>query len=119
MYYSQYFYILIFISISFFVSLLIYGLSYIFVTTINDVAKNSVYECGFDPYGDARNAFDVRFYLVAIFFIIFDLEGIFVFPWIISLTQIGSSGFWVMFDFLIELIIGFYYVWQIRALEWN
>ena len=119
MYYSNYFSIFIFICIGFFVSSLIYGLSYLFATIIEDSEKNSIYECGFDPYGDARNTFDVRFYLVAIFFIVFDLESIYVFPWIISLSHLGSIGFWIMFDFIIELLIGFIYIWKINALEWN
>jgi NADH-quinone oxidoreductase subunit A len=84
-----------------------------------DTEKLSAYECGFDPYEDARNAFDVRFYIVAILFIIFDLEAIFLFPFVISISYTNSMGFWVMLDFLAELIIGFLYAWKIGSLEWD
>jgi len=84
-----------------------------------DTEKLSAYECGFDPYEDARQTFDVRFYLVAILFIIFDLEAMYLFPWAVSLSHIGTSGFWIMIDFLVELIVGFVYAWQIGALEWE
>ena len=68
---------------------------------------------------NARNAFDVRFYIVAILFIIFDLEAMFLFPWVVSITHISSMGLWVMIDFLVELCIGFVYAWKIGALEWE
>ena len=81
--------------------------------------KNSPYECGFEAFEDARMKFDVRYYLVAILFIIFDLEAMYLFPWAISLNQIGSMGFWTMLDFLVELGIGFVYAWRVGALEWE
>jgi len=84
-----------------------------------DIEKLSAYECGFDPYEDARNVFDVRFYLVAILFIIFDLEAIYFFPWSINLSFLNSDGIWGMLDFLLELIIGFIYAWEVGALEWE
>ncbi len=84
-----------------------------------DPEKNSAYECGFDPFGDARQRFDVRFYLVAILFIIFDLEVAFLFPWAISLGSIGVFGFWSMMVFLGVLTIGFVYEWKKGALEWE
>ncbi|MEZ5690314.1 MAG: NADH-quinone oxidoreductase subunit A [Rickettsiales bacterium] len=84
-----------------------------------DVEKNSPYECGFDVFGDARGRFDVRFYLVAILFIIFDLEVAFLFPWAISLGEIGVAGFWSMMAFLTVLTIGFIYEWKKGALEWE
>src|SRR3546814_7559606 len=82
-----------------------------------DAEKISAYECGFDPYEDARNSFDIRFYLVAILFIIFDLEAMFFFPWSVTLGANQSIAFWGMIDFLLELIIGFIYAWLIGALE--
>jgi len=97
----------------------ILGFSFLLSVQKPDSEKTSVYECGFDPYEDSRNAFDVRFYLVAILFIIFDLEAMFLFPWTISLSHIGSMGFWTMVDFLAELTVGFVYVWRIGALEWE
>jgi NADH-quinone oxidoreductase subunit A len=84
-----------------------------------DTEKNSPYECGFEAYGDARGGFDVRFYLVAILFIIFDLEVALLFPWAISLTEIGTFGFWSMMFFLGILTIGFIYEWNKGALEWE
>ena len=81
--------------------------------------KMSAYECGFDPYEDARHSFDIRFYLVAILFIIFDLEAVFFFPWSVSLSFLTNGGFWGMIDFIFELLIGYVYAWQIGALEWK
>jgi NADH-quinone oxidoreductase subunit A len=84
-----------------------------------DSEKVSSYECGFEAFGDARNKFDVRFYLVAILFIIFDLEVAFLFPWAVSLAEIGVFGFWSMFIFLVILTVGFVYEWRKGALEWE
>lgn len=84
-----------------------------------DVDKLSPYECGFDAFGDARMEFDVRFYLVAILFIIFDLEIAFLFPWAVVLGDIGWLGFWSMMMFLGVLTIGFIYEWKKGALEWE
>ena len=84
-----------------------------------DAEKISAYECGFDPFDDARGKFDIRFYLVAILFIIFDLEVTFLFPWAVTLNQIGIFGFWTMMIFLIILTIGFIYEWQKGALDWE
>ena len=84
-----------------------------------DPEKLSVYECGFEPFEDSRMEFDVRFYLVAILFIIFDLEIAFLFPWAISLGSIGSLGFWSMMIFLFVLTIGFIYEWKKGALDWD
>lgn len=84
-----------------------------------DEEKNSPYECGFDPFESARLPFDVRFYLVAILFIIFDLETAFFFPWALVLRQIGWFGFSAMMIFLGLLVIGFIYEWKKGALEWE
>ena len=84
-----------------------------------DPEKLSAYECGFEPFSDSRMEFDVRFYLVAILFIIFDLEIAFLFPWAISLGNIGELGFWSMMIFLGILTIGFIYEWKKGALEWE
>ncbi|MDC0525136.1 NADH-quinone oxidoreductase subunit A [Pelagibacteraceae bacterium] len=81
--------------------------------------KLSAYECGFEPFDDSRMEFDVRFYLVAILFIIFDLEIAFLFPWAISLGEIGALGFWSMMFFIGVLTIGFIYEWKKGALEWE
>jgi NADH-quinone oxidoreductase subunit A len=84
-----------------------------------DAAKNSPYECGFEAFEDARVKFDVRYYLVAILFILFDLEIAFLFPWAVSLRDIGASGFWAMMMFLTILVVGFIYEWKKGALDWE
>lgn len=82
-------------------------------------AKNAAYECGFNAFSNARMPFDVRFYLVAILFIIFDLETAFLFPWAITLREIGAFGFYAMMIFLGVLVVGFIYEWKKGALEWE
>ena len=84
-----------------------------------DPEKLSAYECGFEPFNDSRIEFDVRFYLVAILFIIFDLEIAFLFPWAISLGNLGTLGFWSMMIFLFILTVGFVYEWKKGALDWD
>src|SRR5262249_25018572 len=84
-----------------------------------DTEKLSAYECGFNAFDDARMNFDVRFYLVAILFIIFDLEVSFLFPWAVSFSDLGLYGFWSMMVFLGVLTIGFIYEWRKGALEWD
>ena len=81
--------------------------------------KLSAYECGFEPFDDARRRFDVRFYLVCLLFIIFDLEVAFLFPWAVSLSHIGIMGFVTMLAFLAELMIGYVYAWRKGALDWE
>jgi len=94
-------------------------LSYILVFQQADSEKISAYECGFQPFEEARSQFDVRFYLVAILFIIFDLEIMFLFPWSINLQTIGFFGYWSMLFFLLILTIGFIYEWKKGALDWE
>ena len=84
-----------------------------------DPEKLSAYECGFDAFSDARTRFDVRFYLVTLLFIIFDLEIAFLFPWAVTLGKIGLFGFWSMVVFLAVLTVGFIYEWKKGALEWE
>lgn len=84
-----------------------------------DAEKTSAYECGFNAFDDARMKFDVRFYLVAILFIIFDLEVAFLFPWAVSFQHVGELGFWSMLVFLAVLTVGFAYEWKKGALEWS
>ncbi|MFZ9429417.1 MAG: NADH-quinone oxidoreductase subunit A [Burkholderiaceae bacterium] len=84
-----------------------------------DAAKNSPYECGFEAFEDARMQFDVRYYLVAILFILFDLEIAFLFPWAVSLRDIGPSGFWAMMVFLGILVVGLVVEWKKGALDWE
>jgi len=84
-----------------------------------DPEKNSPYECGFEAFEDARMKFDVRYYLVAILFILFDLEITFLFPWAVVIQELGLFGFWAMMAFLFILVVGFAYEWIKGALEWD
>lgn len=93
--------------------------SFILARQRPDSEKLSAYECGFEAFGDARSKFDVRFYLVAILFIIFDLEVAFLFPWAVTLGKLGAFGFWSMVLFLGVLTVGFVYEWKKGALEWE
>jgi len=115
----EYLPILIFMGVAAGMSLLMVLGSYIAGKQKPDVEKLSAYECGFEAFDDSRGRFDVRFYLVAILFIIFDLEIAFLFPWAISLGKIGLIGFWSMVAFLGILTIGFIYEWKKGALEWE
>ena len=94
-------------------------LGYAFGPNRPDAAKNSPYECGFEAFEDARMKFDVRYYLVAILFILFDLEIAFLFPWAVALREIRPSGFWAMMLFLAILVVGFVYEWKKGALDWE
>ena len=96
-----------------------FGLSYFTGSVKPDAEKNSPYECGFEAFEDSRLKFDVRFYLVAILFIIFDLEIAFLFPWAVVLEEIGLFGYIAMVIFLGILVIGFIYEWMKGALEWE
>ena len=116
---QDYLSILIFVFIALLLSFGFIILNFLFSPKKPDPEKLSAYECGFEPFGDSRMEFDVRFYLVAILFIIFDLEIAFLFPWAISLGNIGSLGFWSMMIFLFILTIGFIYEWKIGALDWD
>jgi NADH-quinone oxidoreductase subunit A len=107
-----------FIIFSFILGLVIFFLSYFIALQNPDSEKISAYECGFEPFEDARNKFDVRFYIVAILFIIFDIEVIFLFPWAVSFPYIGSEGFWIMIYFLLILVLGFLYEISVAALDW-
>ena len=115
----EYLPILIFLVIAVGLSAVMVAASMIIVPQKPDSEKVSAYECGFEAFNDSRGQFDVRFYLVAILFIIFDLEVAFLFPWAVSLGNIGIFGFWSMMVFLGVLTIGFVYEWRKGALEWS
>ena len=115
----EYLPILIFLAISGGLALVIVLASLVIARQHPDSEKLSPYECGFEPFEDARVRFDVRYYLVAILFIIFDLEVAFLFPWAVSLGDIGQFGFWSMVLFLGVLTVGFVYEWCKGALEWE
>lgn len=116
---SQYFPILVFLGLAMGIAVLMVGGSILAAKQRPDSEKLSAYECGFEAFDDARSRFDVRFYLVTLLFIIFDLEVAFLFPWAVALGDIGLFGFWSMVVFLGVLTIGFIYEWRKGALEWE
>ena len=116
---KDYLSIIIFLFIALGLSIGFIVLNFLFSPKNPDPEKLSAYECGFEAFSDSRMEFDVRFYLVAILFIIFDLEIAFLFPWAISLGNIGPMGFWSMMIFLFILTVGFVYEWKKGALDWD
>ena len=116
---KDYFPIMLFLFIALGLSIGFIILNFVFSPKNPDPEKLSAYECGFEPFNDSRMEFDVRFYLVAILFIIFDLEIAFLFPWAISLGKIGLYGYISMLIFLFILTIGFIYEWKKGALDWE
>jgi len=119
LFYNEYAIIFIFIFIAILLSIIIIFFSYIFVIQNPETEKLSSYECGFEPYEDARHTFDVKFYLVAILFIVFDIETMFLIPWTNVLGQLDIVGFWSMIDFMFELGIGYIYIYCVGALDIN
>ena len=116
---EEYFSLFIYLCFATFLGLLIISLSYLLVTQSPETEKLSTYECGFDPYGDTREQFNIRFYIIAILFVLFDIEIIFLLPRCLSLSKLDLLGFWSMVEFLAELGIGFVYVWCVGAIEWS
>ena len=116
---KDYLSIIIFVFVALGLSIGFIILNFLFSPKKPDPEKLSAYECGFEAFSDSRMEFDVRFYLVAILFIIFDLEIAFLFPWAVALADIGMFGFWSMMVFLAVLTIGFIYEWKKGALEWE
>ena len=116
---EQYFPVLLFILVGIAIGLVLLTVGRIFAPDHPDAEKLSPYECGFEAFEDARMKFDVRYYLIAILFILFDLEIAFLFPWAVVLPEIGIFGFWSMMIFLAILTIGFVYEWKKGALEWE
>ena len=116
---NNYLTIIIFLAIALILSLGFVVLNFAFSPKNPDPEKLSAYECGFEPFNDSRMEFDIRFYLVAILFIIFDLEIAFLFPWAVTLGNIGYFGFFSMMLFLFILTIGFIYEWKKGALDWE
>jgi NADH-quinone oxidoreductase subunit A len=104
--------------ISIILAVAIFSFSFLLSFQNPDTEKLFAYECGFDPYEDARITFDIKFYLVAIIFVIFDLETMFFLPWSVSISSLNSNGFWVMVDFMFELIVGYIYILKMGVLDW-
>jgi NADH:ubiquinone oxidoreductase subunit 3 (subunit A) len=111
--------ILVFVLFSTLLSVVLPAASYVLGIKQTDSEKFSVYECGFDPFGDSRKKFEVRFFLVAILFIIFDLEISFLFPWSICIDDLSTFAYWLMIDFFIILTVGLIYAWIKGGLEWE
>ena len=116
---AEYVPVLIFLAVAGGIGLLLLALGYVFAPRRPDPEKDSAYECGFEAFEDTRMKFDVRYYLVAILFIVFDLEIAFLFPWAVALKQIGVFGLIAMGIFLLILVVGFIYEWKKGALEWD
>jgi NADH-quinone oxidoreductase subunit A len=116
---EQYFPILIFIVLGILCGIVPITLGAYLGPRRPNIQKNAPYECGFEPFENARMKFDVRFYLIAILFIIFDLEMVFLFPWAVAFNKIGWSGFYAMGIFLALLMVGFIYEWKKGALQWE
>jgi len=118
MYSTEYLILFIFFFISSIVALLLASFSYILVKQNPEPEKLSPYECGFEPYDSTRHVFDVQFCVVALIFVIFDVEMLFIIPWCLSMSKATLAGFWVFIDFFFELGVGFFYVWNSKALKW-
>ena len=116
---AEYFPVLLFLGVAVGLALVLLTIGYVLGPRSPDAEKNSPYECGFEAFEDAHIQFDVRYYLVAILFIIFDLEIAFLFPWAVVLDKLGVFGLVSMFIFLLILVIGFVYEWKKGALEWE
>jgi NADH:ubiquinone oxidoreductase subunit 3 (subunit A) len=116
---SAYLGVLIYTCISTLLAILILVVSYKVSPRRLDMEKATAYECGFDPFGEARSPFEVSFYLVAILFLVFDIEVAYLFPWALSLADLSWEGFWSMLLFLWILVVGFIYEWKKGALDWN
>jgi NADH-quinone oxidoreductase subunit A len=117
--YSLYILLIPFFCYAIALTIILFLASYFFIPRLEDNEKLSPYECGFDPFEDTRTMFDVKFYLVAILFIIFDLEIVLLFPWSISLFYLHFFGYIIVVLFLLILTIGFFYEWALGALDWD
>ena len=116
---ENYFPILMFVLVGVAIGVLPIAMGFLLAPNRPDPEKLSPYECGFEAFEDARMKFDVRYYLVAILFILFDLEIAFLFPWAVALKDIGATGFWAVMIFLGILVVGFAYEWKKGALDWE
>jgi|TARA_B110000037_G_scaffold220245_1_gene287386 NADH-quinone oxidoreductase subunit A len=116
-YYIDNFFLLVFFLLAVFISCILLLVSFLVANQVGGVEKLSPYECGFEPFEDARTFFDIKFYLIALLFLLFDIEVLFLLPWSISLSCLGVFGYWLMMEFLFELTLGFIYVWQKGVLD--
>lgn len=115
---NDYINILILLSVSILLSVLLVFVSYFLVIQNPDSEKLSAYECGYEPYESSRHIFDIHFCLIALFFLIFDVEMLFVMPWCLNIAEINLLGFWSIIDFIFELCVGYFYIWYSNSLDW-
>jgi len=116
---SQISFVFVYLVISLSLSFLIFGFSYMLVLQNPETEKISTYECGFEPYENARKKFDIKFFVFAILFVIFDIETMFLIPLSLTLSKTNFVGFWVIIDFLFELSVGFFYLWLVGGFNWE
>jgi len=116
---TEYLILLIFLIFSIFLTVLIIVASYFLAKQSPESEKLSAYECGFEAHEDTRHTFDIKFCVIAILFLLFDLETMFLVPWCVSISKLNLLSFWSMIDFIIELGVGFLYIWYVKALHWN
>ena len=116
---KEYLILLIFLFFAIILTVLIIGASYFLALQKPEIEKLSMYECGFEPYETSRTQFDIKFCVIAILFIVFDIEVMFLIPWTVVTSKLSFLSFWSMIDFLIELFIGIFYVWYVKALDWQ
>ena len=115
----NYFNFFILLLVASIISVVLVLISYFFVLESPDLEKLSTYECGYEAYGNARHIFNIRFFLVAILFVLFDIEILFLLPWCVIISKIDLLGFWAVIDFIFELGIGFFYVWYSNSIDWK
>lgn len=116
-YYVDNFFLIVFFVLVILISSILMIVSFLLANQSGGVEKLSPYECGFEPFEDARTFFDINFYLIALLFLLFDIEVLFLFPWSVSLSCLGYFGFWLMIEFLFELTLGYVYVWKEGVLD--
>lgn len=112
---SEYGTVLLFVGLAVGLAAILVGASYFFARQNPESEKLSAYECGFEPYGDARSTFDINFSLIAVLFLIFDIEVMFIMPWCSMVLKTDLVSYWVMLDFIFELSVGYFYAWQSKA----
>ena len=115
----NYFNFFILLLVASIIAVLLVLLSYFLVLENPDLEKLSTYECGYEAYGSSRHIFNIRFFLVAILFVLFDIEILFLLPWCVIISKINLLGFWAVIDFIFELGIGFFYVWYSNSIDWQ
>ena len=116
---TEYLILLIFLFFSIFLTIIIIGASYFLAKQNPESEKLSAYECGFEAHEDTRHTFDIKFCVIAILFLLFDLEIMFLVPWCVCISKLDLLAYWSMIDFVIELSVGFFYIWYVKALDWN